>query len=338
MSHSAVSVEGRAMFPPGIDQSPLRPRSAPPLSARGGFDTASSVGGRTIRIQPGLGTTTSCAVGAEQSPAGPLPPPHAWEAGTEAEREWRKSEKGAHRRAMKLSAMYQRIPNSILQRASKRTPASWAVQRLPRPGEHSPPIVWQPPVSAYGRDSAWLNKRKAIWVSRSFPPSADLEEALLRIEESNAAEAGVLKYQITFTDGAHIRFARSDADQPGSLSCIEFYSLPHGHAPPSPKRQSFLVNGRGHLLRRKKHDRNSFGGTVAGNILHWSRRVNEGHAGFAFTPMGYMGHAVRPNSRIRGVRPGLCETSARAFEFRARTPTSRSRRDMVLPSRRGQRF
>jgi len=219
--------------------------------------------------------------------------------------------------------MYQRIPYSILSQVNKKKPQNYSVLKLPSKNDAGDPSAAAFETSRRAAAAAGAREKAfAKWENHPFPNDIDFESALESIEHSNLKEPRVLKYKLSFADGCHILLARSNMDDPSTLYCIEAYD-PNGtfnsktlqkkevfNAAEGIARQNILVNENGHLTKRKRDEK--------GNAIHKSLTIPKeapGTAGFAFTPMSYVGYQMRANKNFPGVRTGLKETNKSAHQF-----------------------
>eukprot|EP00998_Keelungia_sp_KM082_P007367 NODE_3566_length_876_cov_159.887850_g3544_i0.p1 GENE.NODE_3566_length_876_cov_159.887850_g3544_i0~~NODE_3566_length_876_cov_159.887850_g3544_i0.p1 ORF type:complete len:235 (-),score=36.21 NODE_3566_length_876_cov_159.887850_g3544_i0:85-789(-) len=227
---------------------------------------------------------------------------------------------------MALAAMYQRIPYSILSEVNKKKPQNYGILKLPpQPGDKNY-AEWERnnPAATTTFDDARRNGRGrsfkdasyARWQTQSFPAAIDFETALERIEQSNNSEPRVLKYKLTFADGCHLLFVRSNWTDPSSLHCAECYNpnrefdkATAAKAQTQNKSKAALADANGHLLNRKRDE--------AGHPIVPSHTSAApcGTTGFSFTPVGYITNEVRPNQNFPGVRAGLRETNKSAYQF-----------------------
>jgi len=227
---------------------------------------------------------------------------------------------------MALASMYQRIPYDTLNRVNKKKPQNYAICRLPSTSANNP---HDPSVASFEKarkgaapPGMRLDTAFARWETVPFPKDIDFERALEAIENSNSREPRVLKYKLNFADGSHILLKRSNWEDASTLNCEECYD-PNGAfqkmtgskkddfaATEGKKRAAALANGCGHLTERKRDGEGS-----PLNHSFAAPQPKVGGAGYAFTPMSYISHEVRPNQNFPGVRPGLRETNKTAHQF-----------------------
>lgn len=227
---------------------------------------------------------------------------------------------------MALASMYQRIPYSILSQVNKKKPQNYAICKLPTTNANNP---HDPSVASFETARSMSSKGGGLretafarWETVTFPKDIDFERALEAIEVSNSKEPRVLKYKLTFADGCHILLTRSNWEDHSTLYCTEaydpngaFHKMTNGKkddfaATEGKKRATALADVKGHLKDRKRLD--------DGSPLNHSFAAPQpkvGAAGYAFTPMSYVSHEVRPNKNFPGVRPGLRETNRTAHQF-----------------------
>eukprot|EP01079_Euglenida_sp_SAG-EU17-18_P008702 gene8702-1560_t len=146
-----------------------------------------------------------------------------------------------------LAQMYQRIPNDILAEIQGRQPQSFGFLKMPpHPSDRQRFSEWErttPTTTTFDQAKATVRRYETLgptrageaapkqfkdasyarWETRSFPKDMSFERSLERIENANKVEPRVMKFKLSFSDGAHILLARTNVGDPSTLYCIEFH-------------------------------------------------------------------------------------------------------------------
>lgn len=216
-----------------------------------------------------------------------------------------------------LANMFQRLPGHALAAINPLRPSNFAALE----------ISASAPSNVVANAASNRGDVFSMWKNYTLPHEATLRDALAAIERANSMTKRARKFQLNFTNGAHMVLARDDSDDPTSLVFHTVYnpgqvykaatarSVERGRCENDPKLK-FVADERGRLMNRKATSPSSFSNE---SLFHNAPNpITRGHAGFAFTALSPLVHQLRPNTIISGVRPGLRETSPVATYFRPR--------------------
>jgi hypothetical protein len=233
-----------------------------------------------------------------------------------------------------LANMFQRLPGHALAAINPLRPSNFAALEIPL---HAPRDVVANPGSNRGDVFSQ-------WKSYTLPHEATLRDALAAIERANSSTKRARKFQLNFTNGAHMVLSRDDPDDPTSLVFQTVYnpgqvyqqhtarSVERGRGENDSKLK-FVADERGRLMNRRPESASSF--SPQRLFREAPNPITRGHDGYAFTAMSALSHQLRPNRIITGVRPGLRETSPDATYFRPRPVSAAFAAKATLSADRG---
>ncbi len=234
-----------------------------------------------------------------------------------------------------LANMYQRLPGHALATINPLKPSNFAALEIP---------AWAPKEAiAYSAATSNRGDVFSTWKTYTLPNEAKLKHALAAIERANASMKRARKFQLNFTNGAHMVLSRDDPDDPTSLVFHSVYnpntvfqaatarSVSRNRGP-NEQKLKVLADENGHLINRRADSLSSFS---PAKLFNHAPNTSVSRAGFAFTPVSGISHQVKPNEIIRGVRPGLRETSPQAALFRPRPVSAAFLPKATLSQQRG---
>lgn len=220
-----------------------------------------------------------------------------------------------------LANMYQRLPGHALAAINPLKPSNFAALEIPS---------WAPR-NVIANTTSTRGDVFSAWKTYTLPNEAGLKYALAAIERANRSTKRARKFQLNFTNGAHMVLARDDPDDQSTLVFHSVYN-PNSvfqvatsasvarNRGPNLASIKVIADGNGHLLHRPANDVSSFSPQ---RLFSHAPNTSVSRTAFAFTPVSGISHQLKPNQILPGVRPGLRETSPHASIFRPR-PVSKA--------------
>lgn len=234
-----------------------------------------------------------------------------------------------------LANMYQRLPGHALAAINPLKPCNFAALEIP---------AWAPKEAiAYSVATSNRGDVFSTWKTYTLPNEAKLKHALAAIERANSSMKRARKFQLNFTNGAHMVLSRDDPDDKTTLVFHSVYnpntvyeaatarSVSRNRGP-NKEKLKVLADERGHLIKRRADSQSSFS---PAKLFNHAPNTSVSRTGFAFTPVSGISHQVKPNEIIAGVRPGLRETSPQAALYRPRPVSAAFLNKATLSQQRG---
>lgn len=220
-----------------------------------------------------------------------------------------------------LATMWQRIPGNVASDIADRVPLNYALLELP-----SKQLL--KPLGVSDEKEVWGRTRDhpyAKWVTKGFVKGTTLKEALVIVEKENAARPRLAKARIVFFDGVQLTLERRNVNDPASLVCVSSYD-PSGTFREVTTLRATLSRQTLEKQLRPLSDTNGRITTAAHAPSSFAPEMlyrncpppNHEQPGFDFQPVSHTAFLVRPNTKLPGVRPGVCDTAPQAIHFRPR--------------------
>jgi hypothetical protein len=221
-----------------------------------------------------------------------------------------------------LATMWQRIPGHVAADIADRSPLSYSLLLLPHPQALKPLGV--------GDDKMiWGRTRDhpfAKWTTKSFVKDTTLKQALVIVGKENEDNARLLKIRLTFLDGVQMTLERTHVSDPSSLVCVSCYDPSAVYRETTQLRASqsrmtlvkqlkALSDHQGRITTPGVNPPKTFSPEV---LYRDCPPPQHQQPGYNFTPMSHVSYMTRPNVKLRGVRPGVCDTAPAAIHFRPR--------------------
>lgn len=217
--------------------------------------------------------------------------------------------------------MWQRIPGDVASDIAERVPLNYALLELPEKQALKPlGVCDQKEIWGRTRDHPY-----ARWVTKSFVKGTSLKDALVIVEKENAALPRLVKARINFFDGVQLTLERKNVADPSSLSCTGLYD-PSGKFKETTtlrctqsrqlldKKLQPLADDRGRIIATAP----ALPSFAPESLYRNCPPPNHEQPGYDFEPMSHTSFLVRPNVKLPGVRPGVCDTAPAAIHFRPR--------------------
>lgn len=221
-----------------------------------------------------------------------------------------------------LATMWQRIPGHIASDIADRIPLSYSLLILPSQqalkslGVGDDKAIW-----GSTRDHPY-----AKWSTKSFVKGTTLKQALVILGNENENNKRLVKMRMTFFDGVQMTLERSRVEDVSSLACVSCYD------PSGTYRETTTLHSsqsRMTLVKQLKAIADHQGRITTENIALPKTFAPDvlfrncpppfiQKPGYDFTPVSHISYLTRPNVKLRGVRPGICDTAPSAINFRPR--------------------
>lgn len=220
-----------------------------------------------------------------------------------------------------LATMWQRIPGDVASDIAERVPLNYAILELPEKQALKP-------LGVSDEKAIWGRTRDhpyARWVTKSFVKGTSLKEALIIVEKENAALPRLVKARINFFDGVQLTLERKNVADPSSLMCTGLYD-PSGTFKQT---TTLRCTQSREVLQKQLRPLSDGNGRITTNIKVLPSFApesmyrncpppNHEQPGYDFEPMSHTAFLVRPNVKLPGVRPVVCDTAPQAIHFRPR--------------------
>lgn len=221
-----------------------------------------------------------------------------------------------------LATMWQRIPGHVASDIADRIPLSYSLLILPSQatlkslGVSDEKAVW-----GSTRDHPY-----AKWTTKSFVKGTTLKQALVILGNENENNKRLIKMRMTFFDGVQMTLERSRVEDVSSLACVSCYD------PSGTYRDTTSLTAsqsRMTLVKQLKSIADHQGRITTPNVALPKTFAPENlfrncpppfiqKPGYDFTPVSHISYLTRPNVKMPGVRPGICDTAPGAINFRPR--------------------
>lgn len=222
-----------------------------------------------------------------------------------------------------LATMWQRIPGHVAADIAHRIPLNYALLELP-PNQLLKPLGVGDDKEVWGRTR---DHPYSKWSTKSFVKDTTLKEALVIVEKENAALPRLAKARIQFFDGVQLTLERKNVNDPSSLVCVSCYDPSGKYHETTSLRASESRNSLTKQLKPLSDNNGRITATgsnkppssFAPEVLYRDcPPPDHNQPGFDFEPVSHNSFLVRPNVKLPGVRPGVCDTAPAAIHFRPR--------------------